>query len=245
MALKNYKYGRLDGQTPVDERQSLITSFNDRDSDMFVCLLSTRAGGLGINLTSADTIILYDHDYNPHNDLQALCRAHRIGQQKRLYVYRLVTLNSIEESIVEIAKQKLLLDHVVVESMNKPNVKQLESMLKTGIGRLFVEETPQRLEYDEPAIELLLDRSPVSGCATPVGSSTESMDSDGNEVDKARVSIFNEEVFGNARVWEADDDAWKKLIPDTNNTPEKLLGKGMRKRKHVRSCLKCLLSYPI
>jgi hypothetical protein len=77
------------------------------------------AGGLGINLATADTVILYDSDFNPHNDLQALARAHRIGQAKKVMVYQFVVRNTVEESILEAAKRKLMLEHVVVKKLQK------------------------------------------------------------------------------------------------------------------------------
>ncbi len=75
---------RLDGDTPLVDRQEAIRAFSAPDSDIFIFLLSTRAGGLGINLTAADTVFIYDSDWNPHVDMQALSRAHRIGQQKKV-----------------------------------------------------------------------------------------------------------------------------------------------------------------
>lgn len=85
------------------------------NSDIFCFLLSTRAGGLGINLTTADTIIIYDADFNPHNDMQALSRAHRKGQSKPVVVYKLLARGTVEERIMHIAQSKLALDHIVVE----------------------------------------------------------------------------------------------------------------------------------
>jgi len=85
------------------------------NSEKFVFLLSTRAGGLGINLTTADTVILYDSDFNPQVDLQAIDRAHRIGQKKRVNVYRLITEGSIEYKIVEKAALKLKMDHLIIQ----------------------------------------------------------------------------------------------------------------------------------
>ena len=80
----------------------------------FVFLLSTRAGGLGINLATADTVIIYDSDWNPHNDIQAFSRAHRIGQANKVMIYRFVTRNSVEERITQVAKRKMMLTHLVV-----------------------------------------------------------------------------------------------------------------------------------
>ena len=81
-------------------------------------MLSTRAGGLGVNLATADTVIIFDSDWNPQNDLQAQARAHRIGQKNQVSVYRLVTKSSVEEDIVERAKRKMVLDHLVIQRMD-------------------------------------------------------------------------------------------------------------------------------
>merc|ERR1719379_2815811 len=113
---RGYKYCRIDGSTDGVVRQEAIDAYNCEGSEKFVFLLSTRAGGLGISLATADTVILYDSDWNPQADLQAQDRAHRIGQKKPVSVYRLVTENSIEEKIVERAQTKLKLDAMVVQS---------------------------------------------------------------------------------------------------------------------------------
>lgn len=102
----------LSGDTPNAQRQILIDKFS-RDPDQRVFVLSTRAGGLGLNLVAADTVFIMDSDFNPHVDLQALARAHRIGQKNNVLVYRFLLKNSVEEKIMEQAKRKLMLDTVV------------------------------------------------------------------------------------------------------------------------------------
>ena len=124
MAMRDYEYCRIDGNTSYEERDDLIEAYNAPGSDKFVFLLSTRAGGLGINLQTADTVVLYDSDWNPQADLQAMDRAHRIGQKKPVHVYRLVTANTIEEKIVERAKKKLKLDAMVVQQGRLNNAKK-------------------------------------------------------------------------------------------------------------------------
>ncbi|CAN4123783.1 unnamed protein product [Withania somnifera] len=108
-------YRRLDGSTQVTERQTIVDTFN-KDSSIFACLLSTRAGGQGLNLTGADTVIIHDMDFNPQIDRQAEDRCHRIGQNKPVTVYRLVTRNTVDENVYEIAKRKLTLDAAILES---------------------------------------------------------------------------------------------------------------------------------
>lgn len=105
MLYRKHRYIRLDGSSKLSERRDLVEDWQTKP-ELFVFLLSTRAGGLGINLTAADTVIFYDSDWNPTMDQQAMDRAHRLGQTKTVTVYRLVTKNSIEERILKRAKQK-------------------------------------------------------------------------------------------------------------------------------------------
>uniref|UniRef100_A0A671YHR7 SWI/SNF related BAF chromatin remodeling complex subunit ATPase 4a n=1 Tax=Sparus aurata TaxID=8175 RepID=A0A671YHR7_SPAAU len=115
-AYRSFKYLRLDGTTKAEDRGMLLKTFNDPASEYFVFLLSTRAGGLGLNLQSADTVIIFDSDWNPHQDLQAQDRAHRIGQQNEVRVLRLCTVNSVEEKILAAAKYKLNVDQKVIQA---------------------------------------------------------------------------------------------------------------------------------
>ena len=102
----NIEFQRMDGSCPSDERQRLIDRFND-NSSYKVFLLSTKACGLGINLTSADTCIMHDLDFNPFNDLQAEDRCHRIGQKKPVTVYKLITKDSVDEDIFKMQERKV------------------------------------------------------------------------------------------------------------------------------------------
>lgn len=113
--LRDYEYSRIDGSTDHEDRISAIDEYNAPNSNKFIFLLTTRAGGLGINLTSADVVILFDSDWNPQADLQAMDRAHRIGQKKQVKVFRFVTENAIEEKVLERAAQKLRLDQLVIQ----------------------------------------------------------------------------------------------------------------------------------
>ncbi|GMP62924.1 hypothetical protein CsSME_00024837 [Camellia sinensis var. sinensis] len=108
-------YRRLDGSTAVTERQTIVDTFNN-DTSIFACLLSTRAGGQGLNLIGADTVVIHDMDFNPQIDRQAEDRCHRIGQTKPVTIYRLVTKDTVDENVYEIAKRKLVLDAAVLES---------------------------------------------------------------------------------------------------------------------------------
>ena len=113
---RGYKYLRLDGTTKAEERGEMLAQFNDPKSEYFLFLLSTRAGGLGLNLQTADTVIIFDSDWNPHQDLQAQDRAHRIGQRNEVRVLRLMTVNSVEERILAAARYKLNMDEKVIQA---------------------------------------------------------------------------------------------------------------------------------
>ena len=108
----NIRYVRLDGSTKTDERQALVDEFNE-DEEITVFLLSTKAGGVGINLTAASVVVIYDQDFNPHNDRQAADRAYRIGQEREVEVIKLITKDSIDEDMLNIGVTKLRLDDAV------------------------------------------------------------------------------------------------------------------------------------
>ncbi|XP_061715544.1 ATP-dependent helicase brm [Cydia pomonella] len=116
LSWRGFQYLRLDGMTKAEDRGDLLKKFNDVDSEYFIFLLSTRAGGLGLNLQSADTVIIFDSDWNPHQDLQAQDRAHRIGQRNEVRVLRLMTVNSVEERILAAARYKLNMDEKVIQA---------------------------------------------------------------------------------------------------------------------------------
>jgi DNA helicase INO80 len=113
LTFRNYSYLRLDGQTTITDRNAMVYEFQN-NPEVFIFLLSTRAGGLGINLTAADTVIFYDSDWNPTVDQQAMDRSHRLGQTKQVTVYRLITAGTIEERIMQRAKQKDQVQKVVI-----------------------------------------------------------------------------------------------------------------------------------
>ncbi|EPZ34649.1 hypothetical protein ROZALSC1DRAFT_27044 [Rozella allomycis CSF55] len=142
---RGYECCRIDGQTPHEERIEAIEEYNKPNSSKFVFLLTTRAGGLGINLATADVVVLYDSDWNPQADLQAQDRAHRIGQTKQVYVFRFITENSIEEKIIERAIQKLRLDQLVIQNGKRDNLNQklgqedLLTMIRHGAQDAFIE----------------------------------------------------------------------------------------------------------
>ena len=181
LTLKRWHYQRLDGSVQGEQRRRAVSAFNAENSDDFCFLLSTRAGGLGINLTSADTVIIYDSDWNPQSDLQAQARAHRIGQKKEVNIYRLVTASTVEEDIIERAKKKMILDHLVIQKMDtsgkmvlnnsKPkssripfDKEELNQILKFGAETLFEDDANNKQqgpgdEADNFDLEDILSRA--------------------------------------------------------------------------------------
>jgi chromodomain-helicase-DNA-binding protein 4 len=167
---------------------------------LFAFLLSTRAGGVGINLATADTVIIFDPDFNPHQDIQAISRAHRIGQTKKVLCFQLVTRDSAEEKIVQIGRKKMALDHVVVEQLDTEDLeeKDVASILRHGAAGLFTDNNAEEeINYDSASIEKLLDRSQIENTKTDENNSAESQ-------------------FSFARVW-ANDQA---ILEDSLNASE-------------------------
>ncbi|XP_074017589.1 chromodomain-helicase-DNA-binding protein 5 [Numenius arquata] len=175
---EGYKYERIDGGITGGLRQEAIDRFNAPGAQQFCFLLSTRAGGLGINLATADTVIIYDSDWNPHNDIQAFSRAHRIGQNKKVMIYRFVTRASVEERITQVAKRKMMLTHLVVRpglgsksgSMTK---QELDDILKFGTEELFKDDVEgmvsqgQRIAMPDAVTPFSDSLSTKGGAATP------------------------------------------------------------------------------
>ncbi|KAG9251233.1 PHD/FYVE-zinc-finger like domain-containing protein [Emericellopsis atlantica] len=171
-----FGYRRLDGQISSLEKQRRIDAFNAPDSELFAFLLSTRAGGVGINLATADTVIIMDPDFNPHQDIQALSRAHRIGQKKKVLCFQLVTKDSVEERIMQIGRKKMALDHALIESMDDDDLAgdDLESILQHGAKALFDENYQKdAIVYDSASVDKLLDRSVVEQTETTEEGSAE------------------------------------------------------------------------
>ncbi|XP_061990466.1 probable ATP-dependent DNA helicase CHR12 isoform X1 [Rosa rugosa] len=151
LQLHHFQYLRLDGSTKTEERGTLLKRFNAPDSPYFMFLLSTRAGGLGLNLQSADTVIIFDSDWNPQMDQQAEDRAHRIGQKKEVRVFVLVSVGSIEEVILERAKQKMGIDAKVIQAglFNTTSTAQdrrdmLEEIMRKGTSSLGTDVPSER-----------------------------------------------------------------------------------------------------
>jgi len=167
-----YKYEKIDGAVKSKERQNAIDRFNDPTKKRDVFLLSTKAGGLGINLTSANVVIIYDSDWNPQNDVQATARAHRIGQQNEVLVYRLITAKTYESEMFERASKKLGLDQAIFmggvfqsthendpKSREKMNKQEIETLLKRGILGLISDDNKESQQFMEQDIEEILSKN--------------------------------------------------------------------------------------
>uniref|UniRef100_A0A668AHZ6 Chromodomain helicase DNA binding protein 4a n=1 Tax=Myripristis murdjan TaxID=586833 RepID=A0A668AHZ6_9TELE len=243
---EGYKYERIDGGITGSMRQEAIDRFNAPGAQQFAFLLSTRAGGLGINLATADTVIIYDSDWNPHNDIQAFSRAHRIGQNKKVMIYRFVTKASVEERITQVAKKKMMLTHLVVRpglgsktgSMSK---QELDDILKFGTEELFKdegegenkEEDSSVIHYDDKAIDRLLDRNQDATEDTEIQSMNEYLSS-------FKVAQYVEEEVQREIIKQeesVDPDYWEKLLRHHYEQQQedlaRNLGKGKRIRKQV------------
>lgn len=163
LRMRGLKYLRLDGSTKSDDRSDLLKVFNDPGSEYFCFLLSTRAGGLGLNLQTADTVIIYDSDWNPHQDLQAQDRAHRIGQKNEVRILRLISSNSVEEKILERAQFKLDMDGKVIQAGkfdNKSTNEERDALLRTLLDTAeAADQIGDQDEMDDDDLNEIMARS--------------------------------------------------------------------------------------
>ncbi|PSR81842.1 hypothetical protein BD289DRAFT_484202 [Coniella lustricola] len=241
-----FKYQRLDGSLSSLQKQRRIDLFNEPGSEDFAFLLSTRAGGVGINLATADTVIILDPDFNPHQDLQAVARAHRIGQQNKVLCFQLMTKGSVEEKIMQMGRKKMALDHALIETMDREDdepLDDLETILKHGAEALFKDDNKEVIKYDDDTLDKLLDRSQIK-------KREELADEEGGKPEEKR--------FAYAKVWEnktgglADDievteepkldiSVWDKILKEREDEAKRLaelnkevLGRGGRRRQAVK-----------
>lgn len=163
MWYRKHTYMRLDGSSKISDRRDMVADFQTRE-DIFVFLLSTRAGGLGINLTAADTVIFYDSDWNPTVDQQAMDRAHRLGQTKQVTVYRLICKGTIEERILQRAQEKSEIQRVVISGGNfKPDTlkpKEVVSLLldDAEIEQKYRQKQAERRQLEESRQDIYRER---------------------------------------------------------------------------------------
>ena len=162
LKMMGWKYLRLDGGTKTDERAGHVQLFNAKDSEIMVFILSTRAGGLGLNLQTADTVIIFDSDWNPHADLQAQDRAHRIGQTKSVRILRFITEKSVEEAMYARARYKLDIDDKVIQAGrfdNKSTQEEQEEFLRSILEADQEEENEEAGDMNDDEINEIIARS--------------------------------------------------------------------------------------
>ncbi|KAJ8029454.1 Chromodomain-helicase-DNA-binding protein 2 [Holothuria leucospilota] len=217
---KHFPFQRLDGSIRGELRKQALDHFNAEGSQDFCFLLSTRAGGLGVNLATADTVIIFDSDWNPQNDIQAMARAHRIGQRNQVNIYRLVTKCSVEEDIIERAKKKMVLDHLVIQRMdttgrtvlskssnpvgNTPfNTDELKVILKFGAEELFKDSDNEDNELQEMDIDTILERAETTETEEHMGKGEELL----SQFKVASFATMEDDL-------EDEGKSWEEIIPE-------------------------------
>lgn len=232
---------RLDGSVSSLQKQKKMDDYNAPNSPYFAFLLSTRAGGLGINLATADTVIIMDPDFNPHQDIQALSRAHRIGQRKKVLVFQLMTRQSAEEKIMQVGRKKMALDHVLIDRMDTEEDagEDLETILRHGAQALFDEDTSGDIHYDNRSVENLLDRSDMENTETGNDASAES------QFSFARIwsnSMLDDSLTTPESTTPNNNSLWDKILQQRERAAEEearakaeKLGRGKRKRQVIRT----------
>jgi len=220
---RRYLYERLDGSVTGIARQEAIDRFQ-RDDSIFAFLLTTKAGGVGITLTKADTVIIYDSDWNPMNDVQAIARSHRIGQTKQVTVYRLLTRNSYEENMFKRADRKLALNKAVMGDSKDVKKSDLDKMLKQGAISMFLQDAQTDADIkkfaDASIDDILAKRTEVV-----------THDADTANPDNA---MFSEAVFlahaDDADVNVDDENFWERIGIAPDDDEEDAFASPMRRR---------------
>eukprot|EP00468_Gymnochlora_sp_CCMP2014_P007575 CAMPEP_0167764002 /NCGR_PEP_ID=MMETSP0110_2-20121227/13751_1 /TAXON_ID=629695 /ORGANISM="Gymnochlora sp., Strain CCMP2014" /LENGTH=1326 /DNA_ID=CAMNT_0007651279 /DNA_START=156 /DNA_END=4136 /DNA_ORIENTATION=+ len=247
MEYKEYKFERLDGGVTGNDRQRAIDRFCRPGSNRFVFLLSTRAGGVGLNLTQADTVIIFDIDWNPQQDMQAQARCHRIGQKKGVSVYRLVTRNTYESEMFLRASKKLGLDHAVLHDINKQGKtgmkeengrpEDIDKILRVGVYGLLDNDDDKSKKFCESDINQILKTSSrviTSGKKrAPDVLATASV---GN-INYSKMRFESADADGSINI--DDPDFWNKVLPGATNEVTassllaKLTGGGLSEKKDI------------
>ncbi|KAL1500937.1 hypothetical protein ABEB36_006353 [Hypothenemus hampei] len=225
---RGFKYLRLDGTIKAEDRGELLRKFNDKNSEYFLFLLSTRAGGLGLNLQTADTVIIFDSDWNPHQDLQAQDRAHRIGQQNEVRVLRLMTVNSVEERILAAARYKLTMDEKVIQAGmfdQKSTGSERQQFLQSILHNDGTDEEEENEVPDDETVNQMVARNEDEFQIF------QKMDLDrkAEEIRTGKTNrLIQEDELPDWLVKEDDEvETWKFEEEDV------LLGRGTRQRKEV------------
>ena len=212
--IRGFRFERLDGRVRGNERQKAIDRFETED-DSFIFMLSTRAGGVGINLTAADICIIFDSDWNPQNDVQAQARCHRIGQTKSVMIYRLITSRSFEQEMFDRASKKLGLEQAVLGTFGqddddgKPTAKEMEQLLKKGAYALLEDDNDEMTkEFCADDIESILAKRTrtrvVEGAKTATWLNKQGL------VTKSKFTADSK----NADLNVDDPLFWQKVMPD-------------------------------
>ncbi|XP_031623393.1 ATP-dependent helicase brm isoform X3 [Contarinia nasturtii] len=224
LGMRQFTYLRLDGTTKSEDRGDLLKKFNSKESEYFLFLLSTRAGGLGLNLQAADTVIIFDSDWNPHQDLQAQDRAHRIGQRNEVRVLRLMTVNSVEERILAAARYKLNMDEKVIQAGmfdQKSTGSERQQFLQSILHQDEGDEEEENEVPDDEMINLMISRSDEEL------ELFKKMDIERKEHDGDKTRLISEDELPDWLVKEDDEvDRW-------NYEEDSILGRGSRQRKEV------------
>jgi len=241
---RGYKHERIDGHVRGNDRQAAIDRFSRPDSDIFAFLLCTRAGGLGINLVAADTVIIFDSDWNPQNDIQAQARCHRIGQEKKVKVYRLITSKTYEKTMFERANLKLGLDQAVLNKIEDTDggesaaarlgweaqstkqktaltAAEVDSLLKYGAYAMKDDDESAQKFVEENIEQILESRTKTVVRDSIEGSSTFSKASFASEHAVPEIDVN-------------DPDFWRKIMPEAYNKPNPSIIEEPRPRKQVR-----------
>jgi hypothetical protein len=238
-----YSCYRLDGRISGNDRQRAIDKFN-HEINSFIFLLSTRAGGVGINLTAADIVIIFDSDWNPQNDIQAMARCHRIGQSKNVKIYRLITRRSFEQEMFDRASKKLGLEQAVLGTRNfqeleeelmqstgsnevilgstkstKLDAKEMEQLLREGAYAVLLEDDTETIKqfYEQDIDQILEQRAHVlvSETTNSTNHSTESWLNKRKLLSKTNKRLFTGDSAKEfAEIDVNDPDFWKKVLPD-------------------------------
>ncbi|XP_047141905.1 chromodomain-helicase-DNA-binding protein 1-like isoform X1 [Hydra vulgaris] len=214
LGYRGYSYERLDGSVRGEERFLAVNNFNSSE-DTFIFLLSTKAGGQGLNLTSADTVIFLDSDFNPQNDLQAAARSHRIGQYRPVKIIRLLSKNTVEEIILKRAEKKLKLTNVVIEGGQFSSIKSMElseelgDILKYGLQDLMNSDDSL---YEKIDFEKVLGKTYESQWFSV--DETQHVKVESNEDSEVKDNIYEFEGEDYSTATEKDKAVFEELLND-------------------------------
>lgn len=263
---KDYHYERIDGSSPKNERATAITRFNE-DKDRFIFLLSTKAGGVGINLTAADIVILYDSDWNPQNDIQAEARCHRIGQKSIVKVYKLITRGTYESQMFQRASKKLGLDHVVLDggeigsSQAPMKADEIEKMLREGAYGIFNDDDTELDNFCSADIDQILTKRAtvvhddiVSGAGSKFATARFNHDQ-GDDLD-VNAPDFWSQVFQSNKIDDLDNDLHVRKCRQNNENKQfsentkgskqaiqNLIDRGFKNEKYEKIIIRIALSF--